>query len=135
MKYELQDKLVLVHPELTNDPAEKQNQIGKITGADLICDNIIVDFEDGAQGIYAADALLVLMLPEELYQMFIDNTFKEPSPGLDALIKIDLLISYGSPGYQLTALELARKHAGIQSFCLDTLENMLAANKSQFRER
>ena len=41
---ELSGTFVLVHPDLINDPADKKNQIGIISTAELENDNVVVSF-------------------------------------------------------------------------------------------
>jgi len=55
MADELKGLVVLVHPDLVNDPVNRQNQVGVISHADLMNDDIFVRF-DGEQGLYASVA-------------------------------------------------------------------------------
>ena len=54
---ELIGQPVLVHPELTKDPAGKSGQVGIITGTELENDNIYVGFGRKGKGLYGTDAL------------------------------------------------------------------------------
>ena len=67
MNDDLQGLPVLVHPELSFDPAGKQNQVGVISKADLMNDDVFVSF-DGKLALYSTDALLVLLPPEEIHR-------------------------------------------------------------------
>ena len=50
--------MVLVHPALGDDPAGMQNQVGRITQANMEIDDIFVSLGE-TQALYASDALLV----------------------------------------------------------------------------
>jgi len=122
---------VLVHPGLEHDPAEKQNEIGVIAYADLPRDDVFVRFDDGAQGLYSADALLMLMSAEQVHQYLSDMAYDVAFTDLKPLVQIDLFLRYGSADKQRTALELARSNKNIQQFSLETLENKLEIHQSR----
>jgi len=129
MTDELEGQWVWVHPELTHDPDGKKDQIGMIVASDLAADIIFVSFEDSMPGLFSADALFVLHISEEISSMFAETTFPELTPDLEALIKINILVRKASPGDHYLAMELARSHKEIQSFCLETLKDQLARNE------
>jgi hypothetical protein len=135
MKDELVGTPVLVHPGLQHDPARKQNEIGLIRIASVFCDEFLVGFADGTKGVYAADALLVLLPDEEIHRRI-----AETPPGLawddiKALTRVDLILRYGSSDQQKKAMELARQYKSVLEKCLDTLENLIALQKGQNLER
>ena len=57
---ELVDKVVMVHPNLTQDPANRQGQTGKITNVVHENDEVFVRFDDNSISLYSSDALLLL---------------------------------------------------------------------------
>ena len=57
---ELTGTLVLVNPDLPNDPAGMQNQIGIITDVEIENDSVYVSFGRKGQAVYATDALLII---------------------------------------------------------------------------
>lgn len=62
IKKRLRGELVLVHPQLTTDPIDKQGQIGKVTAVSgKECDIIRVKFSNGESGNYMSDGLLTLL--------------------------------------------------------------------------
>jgi len=130
MNDDLQGVHVLVHPDLPHDPAKKQNEIGLIKLANPFCDEFLVRFPDGKEGLYAADALLILKPQSEIHQFLNDNAYELSFPDLKVLTQIDLLLHYGS---DLKALTLARNNPPIQDICLHTLDNAISLNQSYER--
>jgi len=57
---ELVDKVVMVHPNLTQDPANRQGQTGTITNVVHENDEVFVRFDDNGIGLYSSDALFLL---------------------------------------------------------------------------
>ena len=130
MNDDLQGTQVLVHPGLPHDPARMQNEIGLIKLAYPFCDEFLVRFPNGKEGLYAADALLVLKPQSEIHQFLNDNAYELSFPDLKVLTQIDLLLHYGSG---LKALNLARENPPIQDVCLHTLDNTISLNQSYER--
>ena len=127
MMNDLKGTPVLVHPELSYDPAGKQNQVGIISKADLMNDDVFVSF-NGELALYPAEALFVLLPAEEIHQNLADIAYETPFAELKPLTQIDLFLRYGSTGKELTAMHLARDNPAIRPLCLDTLQNQI--NKS-----
>jgi len=119
-----------VHPELSYDPAGKQNQVGIIREADLMNDDVFVSF-NGELALYPAEALFVLLPNEEIHQNLADIAYETPFAQLKPLTQIDLFLRYGSPGKELTAMHLARDNPAIRPLCLDTLQNQLIKSIDQ----
>lgn len=124
MNDELKGTIVLIHPDLPNDPANRQNQIGRISHADLMNDDIFVNFE-GEQALYASDALLVLRSNEEIHQNLADMAYETPFRTLKALTQIDLFLRYGGEKKDMKAMEIARLNPDVQHHCLETLAGQL----------
>ena len=122
MNDDLQGTVVLVHPGLTHDPAGMQNQIGVIQSADLANDDIFVSF-DGQQGLYSADALLVLLPQEEFHRRA--NGFTGEAAEIKPLLHLDLFLSFGGENKERKAMEVAKANPLIQRFCLETLEKKI----------
>ncbi len=135
MKDELVGTPVLVHPDLPHDPARKQNQIGLISIANVFCDEFLIGFADGKQGLYSADALLVLLPADEIHRKINEAYTDMAQDDLKTLTKIDLILRYGSADQQKTAMELARQYKTALENCLDTLENQIAIQRGQNPER
>jgi len=130
MTDDLKGTPVLVHPELSYDPAGKQNQVGIIREADLMNDDVFVSF-NGELALYPAEALFVLLPNEEIHQNLADIAYETPFAQLKPLTQIDLFLRYGSPGKELTAMHLARDNPAIRPLCLDTLQNQLIKSIDQ----
>ena len=130
MTDDLKGTPVLVHPELSYDPAGKQNQVGVISKADLMNDDVFVSF-NGELALYPAEALFVLLPNEEIHQNLADIAYETPFAELKPLTQIDLFLRYGSPGNELTAIHLARDNPAIRPLCLDTLQNQIIKSIDQ----
>lgn len=126
---------VLVHPELTNDPANKQGEIGFITAAILNTDEFYIGFDDSEVGFYGADALLMLKDPEQLYE-YIDQNFGKLSTGdFKELKNIVLLQLHGTEKHTLAALELVQKNNGIRDAATMGLDNFLGLSQQKGLKR
>ena len=134
MTDDLKGTPVLVHPELSYDPAGRQNQVGIIREADLMNDDVFVSF-NGELALYPAEALFVLLPNEEIHQNLADIAYETPFAELKPLTQIDLFLRYGSPGKELTAMHLARDNPAIRPLCLDTLQNQIIKSIDQNSSR
>jgi hypothetical protein len=132
---DLTGSLVLVHPELQDDKAKKQNQIGMITHADLENDNVIVSFGKGEQALYSTDALLTLKPANDIYRDLLSNNKELNKADFKALFQISLLQEYGSSTQTKTAMELAMKNDTLRNFSMVTLEDSLNRGQAQSMER
>lgn len=132
MNAELKNTVILVHPDLQHDPVNRQNQVGMISDADLMNDDIFVTF-DGTQGLYASDALLVLRSSEEIHQNLADMAYETPFRTLKALTQIDLFLRYGGGNKEKMAMEIARLNPDIQHHCLETLAKQIAKDITKLR--
>ncbi|WP_183580298.1 hypothetical protein HDF18_13200 [Mucilaginibacter sp. X5P1] len=132
---DLTGSLVLVHPDLQDDPAKKQNQIGIITHADIENDNVIVSFGKGEQALYSTDALLTLKSANDIYRDLLNNNKDLDKSDFKALFQISLLQEYGTSGQNKSAIELAMKNDTLRNYSMVTLEDSLKANLSQSIER
>lgn len=130
MTEDLTGTLVLVHPSLDNDPAGMQGEIGLISKADQVNDDIFVGF-GGKQGLYSSDALLALIPSEEIHRNLADMAYETSFPVLKALTQVDLFLRYGGENGAMKAMVIARDNPAIHSFCLDTLENQIALTISR----
>ncbi|MDR3564485.1 MAG: hypothetical protein P4N59_24055 [Negativicutes bacterium] len=130
MMDDLKGTPVLVHPGLSYDPAGKQNQVGLISKADLMNDDVFVSF-NGELALYPAEALFVLLPAEEIHQNLTDIAYETPFAELKPLTQIDLFLRYGSAGKELTAMHLAHDNPAIRPLCLDTLQNQLIKSIDQ----
>ena len=130
MTDDLKGTPVLVHPGLSYDPAGKQNEVGVISKADLMNDDVFVAFGNEV-ALYSSDALLVLLPAEEIHRNLADIAYETPFAELKPLTQIDLFLRYGSTGKELTAMHLARDNPAIRPLCLDTLQNQLIKSFDQ----
>lgn len=123
--------LVLVHPQLTDDPVSKQGQIGIITAAILNTDEFYVGFDDGEVGLYSADALLAFKHSDAIYDG-IKRDIMQLSPATFKDLKtIALLLDHGSAKQQRTAMEIARKNPSAMASAMHSLEESLGINQGR----
>jgi len=122
---ELTGNLVMVHPKLTNDPVQRQGQLGVITSADLAEDEIYVGFGSSPLGLYSSDALLVLKPNNELYEDILTHIKEMNTPDFKTLMEITLLQEKNSVKYLREAMELAATNERTLEYSTVTLQNSL----------
>lgn len=129
-------QLVLIHPEISTDPAGKAGQVGIITDADIEMDNIYVGFRKKGQGLYGADALLILRKPENIKDLM--NIYKHDLSVDDykALFQISLLQEFKqSTANTKTALSLALQSEAVRDIAMRSVENLLGRGQVQNMQR
>jgi hypothetical protein len=119
---ELRGTLVLVHPDLTVDPAHKQGQIGMVTDIIPDVDNVFVSFGHGLQALYSSDALLALRNQREIYQDMLANATKMETPDFKALFRLTLFQQSGQKKDQQAAMELARDNAAVRNYAMVSVQ-------------
>ena len=129
---ELQGALVLVRPDLENDPAGQQGKIGVVSYANQVGD-IYVKF-DNAEGVYSSDALFRLKNKKELFSEIISAASLEVKD-FKALYKIGLLQDIGRTRDMVEALEIARDNPLIWERSLEAVGETLAQRQSQTLSR
>jgi hypothetical protein len=132
---ELLGTLALVHPDLTNDPANKTGHVGKIVLADIDQNDFHVRFDDEKVGLYAADALLVLQKPDKIYNYLDQHSPKLIWSEYKDLFNIALIQKHGYPSQLPTAFEIAMKNPTYLSKGMITLEAALDLKIAQSRGR
>nr|WP_294791032.1 hypothetical protein [uncultured Mucilaginibacter sp.] len=128
---ELTGMLVLVHPELSNDPANKQGKVGMITGAELDHDDVYVSFGKGEQALYSTDALLVFKPENDLYTTIMTKG-KDAGPDVfKKLFQVNLMQQHGITPLVRKAMQLVSDDKVARDFSMDTLENQLENQLTQ----
>lgn len=122
---DLTGTLVLVHPELKDDPVQKQGQTGMLLYADTEKDNIYVAFGKGEQALYSSDALLVFKQPQEIYQELMTNTRELPVSDMKALYRIGMLLDNRTSEGAKEAMKIAAENPGVQGRAMVTLQEKL----------
>ena len=97
----------LVHPDLSDDPAQKQGQIGIITYTEPEQDNIYVSFGKGQPALYASDALLVLQNHRSIHANAIANLRELSTDDYQTLLKISIAQQSNEPSQLKYALKMA----------------------------
>lgn len=128
----LHGTLVLVHPDLTDDPAGMQNHAGRIVQLDLEADDIYVDFGGGKPALYAANALLALKTPEAIFNILEASDKNMTDPGFKDSYSVAILLHHGFSSAPRAAMKLAMNSDAVRETCMETLREML--DRDQNRE-
>lgn len=132
---ELTGMLVLVHPELTQDPANNQGKIGIITGAELEQDDVYVSFGKGEQALYSTDALLVFKPEKDLYTTIMTDAREAGQEVFKTLFQINLMQQHGTTSVMKKAMEMVADNKILRDLSMDTLENRLANQLQQQQDQ
>lgn len=112
--------LALVHPDLANDPARKQGEVGVITYVGKENHEIYMSFPGNGEGIYNGNALLRLQDKNKILETLVNEGDNMELDDFKALYKITMLQDRNTSTGILSALEIARDNPNIWS---KTLEN------------
>jgi hypothetical protein len=122
---ELTGTFVLVNPQLTNDPAGKQNQIGVITSAEIENDDVFVSFGKEGQALYSADALLVLKRHDTIHFDVIRDAAKIEVQDFKDLLRVSMFANSPFMKDRREAMEMARDSQAVSAYSLISLEEAL----------
>ena len=122
---DLTGTLVLVHPDLPEDPVNKQGQMGMIMFAEPEKDDIYVTFGKNERALYSSDALLVFKKTADIYKEIMTNTKDIPVPDMKALYRIGTLLENGTSKGAKEAMQLALENPGVHSRAMETLQSKL----------
>lgn len=132
---DLTGRIVMVHPELLDDPAEKMGEMGTITAADIAEDLVRVKFDDDRRGLYATNALLVFKPSDEIYQHLKQDVMILSPDVFKDLKAIALLLDYKRTDFQQKAMEIAQHNTQVITYAMVSLEDSLGLNQSYKRGR
>lgn len=113
--------LVLVDPQVKNDPMNKQGQIGILTYAREANENY-VSFPKGGESVYAAKDLLLLKPKAEILKELMQNGHQLPVSDFKAMYKMMMLQDLGGASNLMSAMEIARDHPGIRDKTLEAVD-------------
>lgn len=122
---ELSGTLVLVHPQLLTDPAEKKNQIGIIASAEIENDNVVVSFGSKGQALFSADALLVLKKPGSIHFDTLRDHLKMNTPDFKDLLRVGMLANSNLTKDHRQAIEISRDNPVVLEYSMASLEEEL----------
>jgi len=122
---ELSGTLVLVHPQLLTDPAEKKNQIGIIASAEIENDNIIVSFGNEGQALFSTDALLVLKKPGSIHFDTMQDHLKMNAQDFKDLLRVGMLANSNLTKDHRQAIEISRDNPAVLEYSMASLEEEL----------
>jgi hypothetical protein len=127
---ELSGTLVLVHPQLLTDPAERKNQIGIIASAEIENDNVVVSFGNKGQALFSADALLVLRKPGSIHFDTMQDHTKMNTQDFKDLLKVGLLANSSLTKDHRQAIEISRGNPAVLEYSMASLEEELGLKQN-----
>lgn len=122
---------LLVHPDLKDDPVNKQGEIGFITAAILNTDEFYLGFDDHEVGFYSADALLTFKEPGNIYDFMHKNALTLSVDDFKDLKNIALLLDHGTEKHIRTAMELVKKNDSIRGASTIGLDRFLGIDQAR----
>lgn len=122
---ELAGTFVLVHPQLLNDPEDRKNQIGIIATAELEHDNVMVSFGRNGQGLFSADALLVLRKPNSIHYDAVRDASHMDVKDFKQILEVSLLASSNLVKERRQAVEISRENPNVLQYSMASLEEEL----------
>ena len=117
----LHGSLVLVDPELKNDPVKGQGKVAFIKYMSQNRDEIYVGFLDGREAFYQAAELLRMKDKQAIFDVLRDNAHTLSLPDVKALYKIFLYEERGTNTARVQALEIARDNPSVWDKALDRM--------------
>ncbi|WEA00764.1 hypothetical protein [Mucilaginibacter sp. SJ] len=113
--------VVLVLPDLKNDPATKRGQIGVVTYARSAYENY-VRFPEGNEAIYPAEQVLKLKDKQQILDDLTKNGSSMPLDDFKAMYKIMLLQERGTSQASFSALAIAKDNPGVRHSVLESID-------------
>jgi len=133
---ELTGTLVLVHPDLTKDPAGRPGEPGVITGLDQHGDNAYVSFGKSGQLMYGLDALLVPRPRAEIQETLSRHGSELSLADHTALFRIALLQDYNPSSANIkTAFSLALQSETVRKYGMQSVQEALNLQQEYDRGR
>ena len=125
MNNEQSGTYAMINPQIDNDPAKRQGEIGLIVDANLERDDIWVSFGRDKVGLYSTNALMVLNKHEQISQNAMDKRFEITGADFKKLMEISLLTQSGRPEKMKAALEMAGSNETLLKNSTSTLQDRL----------
>jgi hypothetical protein len=117
----LNGTLVLIRPDLDNDPAKGQGKVAFIKYAPQQMDGFYVSLLNRQEAFYKPEELMRLKDKNEIFRNLTENGTKLDVPDFKALYKISLLQDQGTSTAEVKALEIARDNPSVWSRTLESL--------------
>lgn len=112
--------LVLVQPDLENDPDTHRGQIGVLTYARSETENY-VRFPEGGEAYYPAVQVMMLKDKKDVFNDLTNNGSSMPIDDFKAMYKIMLLQDRGTSQALYSALAIANDNPGVQEKVLQPI--------------
>jgi len=121
---------VLVKPNLSNDPANKKNQVGVIVMASVEIDSLMVSFGFEGNAFFSTDALLILRKPDDIRRDALNDFTLLPFYDYADIIAIIELAESSSRAVQKEAVVLAMKSPDVLEYTMVSLSTELGIKRS-----
>lgn len=122
-------RMVIVHPNLTTDPIQRQGEIGKVTDISSFDKEVLtVEFKDGKRGAYFSNGLLTLFPKIVIKQGLLSNQFSDKNRRI-----ITSVIKLVQKKSMEEALKTAMTNDISRAFCAVNCEDWLDMKKEQRR--
>ena len=133
---ELTGTIVLIHPELTTDPARKAGQVGVINDYDADLDIVYVGFGRNGQGVYGSDAVLMIRPAAQLRETLEQRKLDMRIDDYKAIFQISLLQELRPSIANIkTAMSLALQSETVRTHSMYSLEDKLGLRRQAAFER
>lgn len=109
----LNGTLVLVRPDLENDPVKGQGQVAFIKYTPQQMDGLYVSMLNGREAFYKPEELFRLKDRQEIFKELMENGINLDARDFKALYKISLLQDKETTASLVQALEIARDNPGV----------------------
>lgn len=127
---DLAGTLVLVHPDLKDDPVKRQGQTGMLLYANTEKDDMYVTFGKGEQALYSSDALLVFKKPMEIYGQLMSESKEMSIPDFKALMRINMLLDNANSQNMKEAMQLVADNPSVIDRAMVSLQEKLGLDLS-----
>ena len=127
----LHGALALVRPDLENDPVRQQGEIGIITYADEVRNELYVIFDNGKEGVYPGEALFQFKTPEDVAASPVNSDREMQLKDYKDVYKIGLLLELGRSEDLMKALEIARDNPDIWNDVFVTVGERIEQRQKQ----
>ncbi|MET3876492.1 hypothetical protein [Chitinophaga sp. OAE865] len=121
------DKIVMVNPDLTTDPANMQGKIGKVTGL-ISIDTVAVSFPNLGTHTYDTDALATLIPRKDLIEMLQVNLDDMSAIEQKKILEI---IKASMDKNPVAALAKAMENETTRYYCTMSLVDWMALKREQ----
>lgn len=131
----LNGTLVLIRPDLQNDPAKGQGKLAYIKYVPEQTSGLYVSLFNGEEAFYNPGELLRLKDKQEIFKCLMEHGVNLDVSDFKALYKISLLQDNGTSAAEVRALQIARANPSIWPRALEIVPSQQKLEMSRFYGR